>query len=369
MAKKLLKRTLWWLVGVVALIVYQLAFYFPVIVEKIYSRGLYPVLTKVFSHITKYIPFSISEALIYLLVIGAIVFLVFFIRSFFGQDKLRCILSKLIALVTVGCFAYAIFVFGWAINYARLPLAYSLGLDVHPSEKQELIDLCETLAEQANTLRPHVSEDENGVYILSRDLSDICADVQELYDTHAEEIMNLGGSTRVKPVFTDHALSYVETMGIFSPFTYECHINAEMPAIYQASTAAHEYSHFKGFAREDEANFIAWYTCYFSDDIDFAYSGTMLALNNAMNNLHAVDQEAHARIYHTLDEGILRDFADYRDYWQPFKTKFAEASDKAYDNYLKSNGIPDGSRSYGRMLDLILALQRTTPIPQNPHFQ
>ena len=310
MAKKLLKRTLWWFVGVGALIVYQFAFYFPDIVEKIYSRGLYPVLTKIFSHITKYIPFSLSEVLIYLLIVGAVVFLVFFVRSFFGADKLRRIFSKLIALVTAGCFAYAIFVFGWAINYARMPLANSMGLDVHPSENQELISLCETLADQANTLRPLVAEDENGVYTLSRDLSEICADVQTLYDAHADELMNLGGSTRIKPVFTDHALSYVETMGIFSPFTYECHLNAEMSDLYLASTAAHEYSHFKGFAREDEANFIAWYTCYLSDDIDFAYSGTMLALNNAMNNLHAVHKDAHARIYHTLNEGILRDWDD-----------------------------------------------------------
>ena len=368
MAKKLLKRTLWWLVGIAALIVYNLAFRFPYVVERFYSRGIYPVLTKIFSHITKYIPFSISEVLIYLLVIGAVVYLVFFIRSFFGKDKLRRILTKLIALVTAACFAYAVFVFGWALNYARLPLSSSSGLDVRPSEDAELIALCETLAEQANTMRPHVTEDENGVYTLSRDLSEICADVQTLYDAHAAEIMNLGGSSRVKPVFTDHALSYVETMGIFSPFTYECHINAEMPDLYQASTVAHEYAHFKGFAREDEANFIAWYTCYLSEDIDFAYSGVMMALNNAMNNLSIIDPAAHSRIYRTLDEGLLRDWQEYAEYWIPFHTKFAEQSGEAYDNYLKSNGIPDGSKSYGRMLDLILAMQREGLIFDNPHY-
>ncbi|MBR4078878.1 MAG: DUF3810 family protein, partial [Christensenellaceae bacterium] len=51
-----------------------------------------------------------------------------------------------------------------------------------------------------------------------------------------------------------------------------------------------------------------------------------------------------------------------------FKTKLAEASDKAYDSYLKSNVVPDGSKSYGRMLDLILALQREGRILTNPNF-
>ena len=175
---------------------------------------------------------------------------------------------------------------------------------------------------------------------------------------HALPIMNQGGKSRVKEVFTKDALSVTRTMGIFSAFTYECHMNGEMPDLYVPSTAAHEYAHFKGFAREDEANFIAWYVSYNSDNADYAYSGVSLALLYAMNSLYSTDKEAHAELYYSLHEGILRDWLNENAYWEPFRTDFSDKTDKAYETYLKSNKVSDGTKSYGRMLDLILAMQR-----------
>ena len=71
--------------------------------------------------------------------------------------------------------------------------------------------------------------------------------------------MNLAGRSVVKGVATPNLLSYTETSGIYSPFTFEANINMQMPDLYFAATAAHEYAHLQGFAREDEANFISWY--------------------------------------------------------------------------------------------------------------
>ena len=42
-------------------------------------------------------------------------------------------------------------------------------------------------------------------------------------------------------------------------------------------------------------------------------------------------------------------------YWRQFETKVAEISDKVNDSYLKANNQEDGVKSYGRMLDLLLA--------------
>ena len=356
--KKLLKRAAWWLVGIFAYVIYQLSFRNPQLVERVYSQKIFPFFTKIFSRFTSWFSVSLSELLIYGLVIGAVVFLVLLIRCFFRRDRLYHALKMIISLVSAVLIAYSVFVFGWGLNYARLPLASSMGLTTQESTPEELTQLCRTLAVRANELRAQVREDDRGVYTLSREKDYYLTHVQELYDEYAEEVMNMGGSTRVKAVFTKDALSVTRTMGIFSPFTYECHMNNEMPDLYVASTAAHEYAHFKGFAREDEANFIAWYVSYRSEDTDYAYSGTMLALLYAMNSLYATDPEAHAEIYYSLHEGIIRDWIDDNAYWEPFRTEFSEKTDKAYDNYLKSNNVSDGSKSYGRMLDLILAMQR-----------
>ena len=358
MRKKLLLRAAWWPVGVLAYLLYQLAFRHPEKIEQIYSRGIYPFFTKIFAHFTAYFAVSLSELLIYALVIGVAVFVVFFIRCFFRRNKLYHALRMVISLISAVSVGYAAFVFGWGLNYARMPLASSMGLSTVESTPEELTTLCRTLIARTNALREQVREDENGVFVLSDEKEYYLTHVQELYDDHALPIMNQGGKSRVKLVFTKNALSVTRTMGIFSAFTYECHMNGEMPDLYVPSTAAHEYAHFKGFAREDEANFIAWYVSYNSDNIDYAYSGAALALLYAMNSLYATDKETHAELYYSLHEGIIRDWVDDNAYWEPFRTEFSDKTNKAYDNYLKSNKVSDGAKSYGRMLDLLLAMQR-----------
>ena len=41
-----------------------------------------------------------------------------------------------------------------------------------------------------------------------------------------------------------------------------------------------------------------------------------------------------------------------------YETKIAETSDRIYESYLESNKVQDGMQSYGRMLDLMLALRQ-----------
>ncbi len=40
------------------------------------------------------------------------------------------------------------------------------------------------------------------------------------------------------------------------------------------------------------------------------------------------------------------------------KTSFPKAAKKTYEKYLAYNGVDDGMKSYGRMLDLMLAYKK-----------
>ena len=68
----------------------------------------------------------------------------------------------------------------------------------------------------------------------------------------------------------------------------------------------------------------------------------------------------YQRISDQLSDGIRRDFAAYNDYWDDYETKIAETSDRIYESYLESNKVQDGMQSYGRMLDLMLALRQAS---------
>ena len=54
-------------------------------------------------------------------------------------------------------------------------------------------------------------------------------------------------------------------------------------------------------------------------------------------------------------EGMLRDLRDYNAYWDSFEGPIEEAVDNMNDNYLKFNKQENGVKSYGMMVDLLLA--------------
>lgn len=360
MARKLWKLSLWLLTAVGALIVYKLAFLMPEATERIYSRGVYPVLTKIFGTLTAWAPFSIAEVLLYIFAATVLFFVVFTFFSLFKPrgKKLYHFFRRFLTLVIILCLIYFCFVFGWALNYARLPLSQTLDLPVRNSTTEELREVCEILVEQANTRREAVKEDANGVYTLGRSRDTICTMTDSIYQQNAPELLYVSVSTRVKPVATPNLLSITETTGIFSPFTYEPNINMQMPDLTFAACACHEYAHLQGFAREDEANFIAWLVAHDADDPDFAYSASVHALIYALNALHKASYDDWQEVYARLCPGIRRDFADYNDYWDQFDTEFSEKSNDIYNSYLQQNGVDDGRQSYGRMVDLILAMHR-----------
>ena len=91
---------------------------------------------------------------------------------------------------------------------------------------------------------------------------------------------------------------------------------------------------------------------------DFAYSAYAYALTYVINALYDVSPADHQEVVSLLDEGILRDFANENEYWQDFESDLADTGEQIYDSYLQNNGVSDGRKSYGRMIDLIIALNR-----------
>ena len=150
--------------------------------------------------------------------------------------------------------------------------------------------------------------------------------------------------------------------GIYWPFTAEPHVNGLLTAMELPFAACHEVAHERGFAREDEANYIAYVACQSADDPDFRYSGTLCAYGHVARALRRVDAAAATRARDALDERVLRDLAALRAFWKPPTTRTGQlvlqGSIRLNDAYLKAQAQSDGVRSYGRMVDLLLAAHR-----------
>lgn len=332
-------------------------------IETIYSRTIYPVVSSILASLTSLLPISAAEVLIVLLpAVFLLVLVIRLIRIAMADLALKHYyrLRFYSFLISLGIFAGIMlnaFYCVWGLNYFREPLAYTLDLNVRERPVDELASVYTQLAQEAVELRSGVDSDYRGVYMIGN-YSDEYKSVVLAYRKLGESNPVFDKAVyRAKSVALSEAMSVLGIAGIYIPFTGEMNINVNQPDLYILADAAHETAHYMGFAREDEANFLAFYAAQFSDDISFRYSATMLALVNCGNKLVEKDPELYYSIRGELfTEGMEKDLEEYRNYYNTYdKTVAKSVSDNVNDAYLKHNGLDDGVDSYGRMVDLIIA--------------
>lgn len=331
------------------------------VTEAVYSNGFYRGISWLIGNLWGWLPFSVMELLFPVLMLIALWRIAVWIgRLIRDREKRWAVFRKGVmdALLVVSV-VYFLFIALWGLNYNRRNLADILDLEVRPSTLEELVEMTEELLEKTNKLREEVQEDEDGITVLDGGPEGAFARAGKGYLAAADYIPGICKVYgRPKPLIFSSAIAYTHIWGIYSPFTGEPNINTKIPAPMLPSTMMHEFAHQIGFAREDEANYISYLTCSYHPDADFRYSGSLHALNYSMNAVYSQDPEAWKDLYNKLSDGIKRDLAENAKYHAKYAGPVREALTKTNDAYLKANNQKDGERSYGRMVDLLLAQYR-----------
>ena len=169
-----------------------------------------------------------------------------------------------------------------------------------------------------------------------------------------------------KPVLFSELMSYADIAGMYFPFTVESNINTDGPFFTIPATMGHEMAHQCGFMREDEANFIGYLACKDATDPLTRYSGYSLAYEYALSALVKADRDTAVAVSDGLSEEVKADRRARAEYLKQFEGPVAEASNAANNAYLKANQQQDGTRSYGRMVDLLLAEAREEKPEETP---
>ena len=164
-----------------------------------------------------------------------------------------------------------------------------------------------------------------------------------------------GGVFRAKPVQLSHWWSYTGITGMYFPMLAEANVNIDVPDSSIPATAAHELAHTRGFAREDECNFLAYLTCIHSDSADFRYSGYLMAYIYCSNALYAYDIELWRETRAACSEGVLRDLGERNRYWEAFEGRVQEISNSVNNSFLESQGQEKGTLSYDEVVSLIVS--------------
>jgi hypothetical protein len=327
------------------------------LVELLYSRGVYLLLGQALSRFTRVAPFSLAELTVVLVIAATPLVIIRWLISCWNNPSNW--LRGPWKILSLAGLLYAWFVLLWGLNYHRLPLAEIARLPVQPSSVAELTELCQELLERVNQLRPSLPEDAQAVFSLTGGKWRALARAELGYREASQRLPAIGGSYgSPKGVYLSGPWSYTGISGMYFPFTGEANVNIAMPDSLLPATACHEMAHQRGFAREDEANFIAYLACTSHPDPEFQYSGLLLALIHATNALYRQDAEAYAALRERYHPGVVRDLAANREFWQRYSGPVEQISTNINDSYLKSQGQADGVKSYGRMVDLLLAERR-----------
>lgn len=343
--------------------------------ENIFVRGIYHPISQVISFVTGIIPFSLMEigfvVLPIILVITGVLFFTKLIKRII--NKRNALYFFTLSIVNIACLCSCLYFFYsvmCGVNYHRYPFAQIAGLKVEDSSVQELYDLTLSLSEKAGELRGTIAADEANItesgYIKVNQTGwkAVAVTANKSYKKISSDYPELRGNYNLaKRVYNSEFMSRMEITGIFWPFTMEANVNIDVPQFSVPVTICHELAHQRGFMREDEANFIAYLVCRQSDDLVFQYSGVMLALSYAGNQLYKQSPELYNQLRATYTIEMTTDLREEYYYWAKFEdTIISAVSNTMNDSYLKANSQQDGVKSYGRMVDLLLADFKQTNI-------
>ncbi len=333
--------------------------------EAFFVPFIYKPLSFVIGGFVSLFPFSVTEIAVVLLGILSVWYIIKVIIQIVKQKSAwkHHLYKMFINILCVASVAFFGFELCMGLNYYRYEAKDYLDLEIKKSTTEELYELCVMLVDTMNDNRSMCEVDENGIVKLSdKNRFETCDSARKAYRKMTDDFSFLKGTDiKNKPLISSKLFSMFLTTGIYIPYTFESNINIDAPEHTIPATMCHELTHSRGFMREDEANFFGYLACTYSDRADFRYSGAYLAFDYAFAKLYDDDINLAKKIAKRLDRGVIDDINYESEYWDKyFGTVVAKTSDKVYNTYLEANGEESGTKSYGEMVDLLLAYYRKT---------
>ncbi len=325
-------------------------------VEKYYSNGIYPFVAGLLNKISSLFPFALGEVMVLIVICTIIVLIVGVaikkvkIRSmlFMNKNRTKFVIRNLVTLVLGFILLFQLV---WGLNYSRVSIGERLGFDVRPRDTSEVVTALSWHIEHVNQLRKELKTTD-----YNRAKNNTGYDVWAGYEKLPEPLNQLSVVKGFgKGLASSSLFSYAGIAGIYNPFLAEPNVNVLQVDFMLPVVEAHELAHLQGIAREDEANYTAVLVCLNHNEKLVQYSGHMLALIHLSNALYSSNAEAWEPLKAEISAGVKYDLERNRVFWESYEGWVEEASSDLNDTYLKLNGQKDGIKSYGRMVDLLLA--------------
>jgi len=352
--------------GAAAFIVFRLLVMAPGLTEAIYGRGIGPLFASLLSSITGIVPFSVAE----------IVIVVFVGRQLLGAakgiDQVRNADRRLANALAAGVLrigadigvVVATFYLVWGFNYARPPLESRQQWNGAEAGVEELARLAQEMIEAANFEYATITgADDSGQPTVGPQDTELIAQLTTGWQA-TEEILGAPASALVgfgnpKGLWASTMLDYGQTSGFYFPWTGEANYNLGTPDVNKPQVIAHEMSHQRGFAPEDEANFTGYLAASLADEPYPRYSAYVFAQRQLLAALSRYDRDRARNLAGLRLPGVQRDIRAASEYWQQFEGRTSRATRSMNNAYLRTNRVPGGILSYNRSVELLIAYARS----------
>lgn len=327
--------------------------FFPEVVERWYSNGMYVGISKISRAVLGPIPFSVGDIL-YCILIIYLLFRLWKTRKMWKVNWKDQVL-KTISFISIVYFLFHIL---WALNYYRVPLFEKMNIQREYTES-DLIAFSEKLIAKTNAVQLEITKNKNTKVSVPYSHDTIFEMTQNGYD-HLEnhyhyfeyEIPSRKRSLLSVP------LTYMGFGGYLNPFTNEAQVNDQLPLYSLPNVVCHEMAHQIGYGSESECNFIGFLACSKNQDLYFQYSAYATALKYCMTNIEAKNKSKFKELKATINPGVLANYKESEIFWKQYDTFIDKGFHWFYDQFLKMNQQKDGLESYSKYVDLLVNYYR-----------
>ena len=328
---------------------------YPEIIERYYSRMLFPVVRSGIDYLLAWLPLP----LIYPFLLALIFFLARGIVRWWRRDYLHSWQKALDGLLGTGAFlggSIFFFLILWGFNYGRLSIEEQLGLELKPLSfsdlKEEFAHETEALKHLRNSI-PGITREPVSEAMFPDDLENrLRAELENWLSQHG---FSTAGRVRGLLVWPKGIFLRFSSSGLYFPFTGEGHVDAGLHALQEPYVMAHELAHRYGFGDEGTCNFLGYLSCIQSEDPLIAYIGHLNYWRTLAADYLQYEPEKYREFRESLPLGIQSDLDAINEVLRRYPDILPHFRYYAYDAYLKSQGIHEGMQNYDRVTMLVRA--------------